>query len=81
VVRVSTLQSGDLGLSLLLDYKRTLKIDIHTFPAFHSAHKTAKSLVVSLSMALNRMPLTLMSKTDDSLTRRRLLCCLLAEVA
>ena len=62
-VRVSALQSVDLRFIFQVEsYQKTLKNDIHAFPAWHSAHwdsvknNLASLLVVSLGKALNGMP-------------------------
>ena len=63
MVRASASQSVDLGfIPLVESYQRTLKNDIHSFPAWRSAlnggcgEQAGKSLAVSLGKALNGTP-------------------------
>ena len=63
VVRAPALQLVDLGLIPQVEsYQQTFKNGIHSFSAWHSAHrdsvenKPASLLVVSLGKALNEMP-------------------------
>ena len=63
MVRASSTQSVDLGfISQVESYQKTLKIGVHNFPAWRSAHEDsvenepASMLVVSLGKALNGMP-------------------------